>query len=708
MGTQQDVFVGPGRSFQESAIAAGPSGSYAVAFSFLDNLFLRMGVSGTDVTTGLSYSFDLPSVSENQNINVTVGQRTAPSIAFGTDRYLVVWQEWSSATNLDIYGQFLSTAGTSIGNAFLINDASTAEVDDERRPDVVHLGNNNFAVMWDGFSTLSGYVIDGSGGRASTSLSYSQLGSIPTKPDLAANQDGLFYSVFSEFNRSHAGSYAAFLRGHASEGNVAFSTQITELANVQEPVVTSLVNGSVVVIWRDQSLTSSDTSGLAVRGRIFTGLGTPSGDEFIISETVIGNQQSPEVTALSDGGFAVVWADPVANAVKIRTFDQQGLATSNETTVNLSSSYDQLEPQIAELTDGRLVVTWIEDQSTQVLKLRPVSLESFDVVPSISISDAMVPEGDSFNGVASFTVSLSSATSADVTVSYENQSGTALSGVDFIATSGVLTIPAGQTSAVVSVTVLGDVLVEPSETFTLVFSNPSGATFNGGGSSLQATGTVVDNDGYVWNAQAYLDANPDLVAAGLTTDGALSHWVSNGYREGRSLFFDTAAYITANPDLGRAGLTQPQALEHYQVFGKNENRPLSASDYLNANPDLISAGFNDALAGEHYAEFGRNEGRSAGFDAAGYLVMNPDLISAGLTVPQLIQHYTAYGRNEGRAIFNPGSYIAANPDLGTAGVDVYLHYQEIGRSEGRNLTPISPSALEADLIGVVSVFDLLA
>jgi len=309
-------------------------------------------------------------------------------------------------------------------------------------------------------------------------------------------------------------------------------------------------------------------------------------------------------------------------------------------------------------------------------------------LPTLAVADASVTEADSFARTMTFTVSLSAAAASPVTVQYATADGTATAGSDYTAASGTLTIPAGETSGTISVSVTGDIAIESDETFTLTLSNESNATL----ADATATGTITENETAVWSAQAYLDANPDLVSAGVTTETALGHYTAFGYQEGRAISFDAAAYLEVNPDVAAAGFTTSNAITHYVAFGKTEGRPLAADAYLNANPDLVAAGFDAAAAGSHFATFGRTEGRVAGFDAAGYALLNPDLLAAGLSVPELIQHWQFTGETEGRQIFSPGAYFAANNDVANAGVNAYLHYQNAGQAEGRATTPSSGSS----------------
>ncbi len=119
-------------------------------------------------------------------------------------------------------------------------------------------------------------------------------------------------------------------------------------------------------------------------------------------------------------------------------------------------------------------------------------------LPSMSIADASISEGD--NGTVSliFTVSLSAPSTTSVSVDYATSdtspaSGSATAGSDYIAASGTLIIPAGSTSGTVTVSVIGDTMVETNETFTLELTNPIGSNLV----TDTATGTILNDEASV-------------------------------------------------------------------------------------------------------------------------------------------------------------------------------------------------------------------
>src|SRR5262249_40455362 len=75
-------------------------------------------------------------------------------------------------------------------------------------------------------------------------------------------------------------------------------------------------------------------------------------------------------------------------------------------------------------------------------------------------------------------------------VHYATADGTAKAGSDYVAQSGTLTFAAGETQKTIQVAAIGDSVVEPDETFGVVLSAPSGATF----ARTTATGTITDDD----------------------------------------------------------------------------------------------------------------------------------------------------------------------------------------------------------------------
>ncbi len=94
-----------------------------------------------------------------------------------------------------------------------------------------------------------------------------------------------------------------------------------------------------------------------------------------------------------------------------------------------------------------------------------------------------------------FAVEPNVASSEEITVDYETANGTAMAGQDYTAQSGTLTFPANSTTPqTITVPILNDDVAEAEEeTFTVRLRNATKATLAGGGTTLDATGTIIDD-----------------------------------------------------------------------------------------------------------------------------------------------------------------------------------------------------------------------
>ena len=129
-------------------------------------------------------------------------------------------------------------------------------------------------------------------------------------------------------------------------------------------------------------------------------------------------------------------------------------------------------------------------------RLRVESLEQRALLavaplPTVSIADASLLEGNFGSRSLSFVVSLSAAATQTTTVQFQTQDGTATtSDADYFSASGTVSFRTGQRTAMAMVTVRGDTKVESDETFQVVLSNPGNATLG----RSTATGTILDDD----------------------------------------------------------------------------------------------------------------------------------------------------------------------------------------------------------------------
>ncbi|MFM7437138.1 MAG: Calx-beta domain-containing protein, partial [Snowella sp.] len=112
------------------------------------------------------------------------------------------------------------------------------------------------------------------------------------------------------------------------------------------------------------------------------------------------------------------------------------------------------------------------------------------VLPSLSISNLTVTEGDTGTQDANFTVRLSEVSTQSVTVEFATEDDTAKAGEDYQAQTGIITFAAGELEKTISVKVSGDRLQESTESFKVNLANANKALISQG----TGIGTILDND----------------------------------------------------------------------------------------------------------------------------------------------------------------------------------------------------------------------
>jgi hypothetical protein len=112
--------------------------------------------------------------------------------------------------------------------------------------------------------------------------------------------------------------------------------------------------------------------------------------------------------------------------------------------------------------------------------------------PVVSIGDATVVEGNTGSTVnAVFTVTLANGSGGTVSVPWSSAPGTASANVDYVTSSGTVSLSGTSDSKSVTVIVNGDAQVEPDELFYVNLGSPSGGATLG---KSQAVGTIRNDD----------------------------------------------------------------------------------------------------------------------------------------------------------------------------------------------------------------------
>ncbi len=117
-------------------------------------------------------------------------------------------------------------------------------------------------------------------------------------------------------------------------------------------------------------------------------------------------------------------------------------------------------------------------------------IQDNDSLPSISVRNATVTEGNTGTKNAEFIVTLDKTSNEAIALDYATANETALAGSDYELSTGRITFQPGQKRKKIAVPVIGDTQREEDETFRINISNATNATIEDGG----ARGTIKNDD----------------------------------------------------------------------------------------------------------------------------------------------------------------------------------------------------------------------
>ena len=241
----------------------------------------------------------------------------------------------------------------------------------QRMSAVAHLANDGFIVVWQSYGQDgSGYGIYGQmygadgkrkGGelRINTTADGDQ-----TAPAVVGLADGSFIVAWSSKGRSKQVPGILAQRFNANGRRIGGEMQFSSYTDMdparnQTLPATALTDGGFVVVWVSHG---QDGSGLGVYGQRFRANGQAVGSEFRINTTTHNDQTTPAVAGTSDGGFVVSWAskgqDGSGYGIYTQRFGPGGGRVGGETRVNTTVAGDQINPAVTPFATGGYLVTW--------------------------------------------------------------------------------------------------------------------------------------------------------------------------------------------------------------------------------------------------------------------------------------------------------------------------------------------------------------
>lgn len=353
---------------QTPSVAALDNGNYVVAWSQY-----RAEQNNSDGVLARLYSPEGLPISGEFSVNTHTSQdQTLVDVAgLAGGGFIASWtSEGQDGSSEGVYGRIFNAQGTAVSNEIRINSTTSST---QRRSEVIGTNDGGFVVSWESWnqdgSSYGAYM------RRFDAFGQAVTGEIRVNTTTAQWQfdaqvtelnDGRLLAVWS--SDAHDSSNQAVV-GRLFSNSGAPLTGEFRINNFQQgsqfkSSIAALANGGFVVVFEQWGAAFPSSSGAEISARIYNPDGSPMTGEFQVStESPAGNQLSPAVTALDDGGFFVVWGSQGDNTVRGRQFTEAGQAEGQDIVLANYTISEDWAPQVMVLADSDIAVTWQASQS---------------------------------------------------------------------------------------------------------------------------------------------------------------------------------------------------------------------------------------------------------------------------------------------------------------------------------------------------------
>ncbi len=179
-------------------------------------------------------------------------------------------------------------------------------------------------------------------------------------------------------------------------------------------------------------------------------LSAPSGNTITVNFATANGAATAPADYLSNSGVVTFNPGEVSAQILVQVVGDVAIEANETFSVNLSG------PTNATIAGAGFGLGTITDNDT----------------PTITIAAATVTEGNAGTVNAVFNVTLSAPSGSVITVNFATANGSAVAPGDYISLSGVVTFNPGETAKQIVIQVVGEVIIEANETFSVNLSEP--------------------------------------------------------------------------------------------------------------------------------------------------------------------------------------------------------------------------------------------
>ena len=251
-------------------------------------------------------------------------------IVLNNSNVVVVWASFDQASSnslLDVYGQIFTPAGQKVGANFLINQFISYN---QRTPAIAALKNGGFVVAW-------------------VSEQQRVVGSAPA----ALQSPGQLAALAPS-----AGIYARLYSSNGVAVGIEFPVN-TDFNPCANPGVAVASDGSFMMVWGAYDM-DNPTNSWDIYARPFSSAGV-GGTTVLVNSRLYGDQYVPRISAIG-GDYLIVWTslgqDGSREGVYGQFLHENGSGVGVEFRVNTTTISQQMQPAVASDGVGQFVVIW--------------------------------------------------------------------------------------------------------------------------------------------------------------------------------------------------------------------------------------------------------------------------------------------------------------------------------------------------------------
>jgi len=467
------------------------------------------------------YASDGTRIGNEFRVNTTINDQLYPAVAMDAEGgFVVVWttigQDDFGGFYKDIHSQRFAPDGSPTGPEFRVN--ATAE-NDQVTPAVAADLSGNFIVVWDSDGSIGGvyaqrYSANGvpQGGEFQVNTT---IGNGQASPTVAMDTDGNFVVGWMTYDQYNAGDiYARRYSANGSAQGSEFRVNSMAVGDQGAPTIALDADGDIAMAWHssgqdsssygvyaqrfagtepvDLALTKTDSPDPVLPGGVLTYTLRVSNNHAVMAPTGL-----PAIDSAIGTANTIRVIDTLPSGMTFNAASGTGWTCSYSSGTVSCDYAGSLLPMTTSSFTVDVTAPASEGSITNTASLSAAQYDAAAANNTDSENTSICTNAGTLNfladqhsvaegGSVTIQVIRSGGSCKAVSVSYATSNGSAQSGSDYTAKSGILTWANGESgSKTFTVTTLQDSLDEDAETVNLALASPtSGATIGTPGNAV--------------------------------------------------------------------------------------------------------------------------------------------------------------------------------------------------------------------------------